>query len=414
MKKLLTCSALALLSLSACSGGGGTSDTTRVPAEAPGFVKGKAVHPTVKIGKTYRVLGQRYTPEYDPDYVEEGMASWYGPNFHGRPTANGEEFNQWALTAAHRTLPMPSMVKVTHMETGKSIKVRVNDRGPFAHNRIIDLSRASAEALGMIGQGVAKVRVEYLPEDTHRYIASLNQSVPADWKLPDETITQYAEAMPAKPRRAVEIAELPAPSVREVAVQKASYTPASYQIAAAGSQFDAPAQLMPASDVRVIETEQLPPLNMPTETGYKDSGYNNYNQNVTPDTPATKGYSANPFSVIDTPQNRRTGAYAMPEARKPARTQPPVLRAQASSPLPAVDDTALYVQVGAFGNRDNAYSLGNKLSALSAVDIAPLYVNGRELYRVRLGPIYNESIARELVQRSAEYGITDAKIVKGN
>lgn len=119
----------------------------------------------VKIGKPYRVGGRWYHPEHDPDYDKVGVASWYGRQFHGRQTANGERFNMNALTAAHPTLPMPSLVRVTNLENGRSIKLRINDRGPFAKGRIIDVSRRAAQLLGFEKQGVARVRVQVIGED---------------------------------------------------------------------------------------------------------------------------------------------------------------------------------------------------------------------------------------------------------
>lgn len=115
-----------------------------------------------KIGKPYEISGQWYYPHHNPDYDEVGIASWYGPGFHGRTTANGEIYNQEALTAAHPTLPMPTLVRVTNLENGRSMVLRVNDRGPFVDNRIIDVSRRAAEDLGFRRQGIAKVRVQYL------------------------------------------------------------------------------------------------------------------------------------------------------------------------------------------------------------------------------------------------------------
>ena len=94
------------------------------------------------------------------------MASWYGPNFHGGITANGETYNQYAMTAAHRTLQMPAIVRVTNLENGRSVIVRINDRGPFAKGRIIDLSKAAAKKLGMIGKGTARVKVQVLPKES--------------------------------------------------------------------------------------------------------------------------------------------------------------------------------------------------------------------------------------------------------
>lgn len=119
---------------------------------------------TKKIGKPYKVGGRWYTPGHDEDYDKVGLASWYGPKFHGKSTANGEAFDQHALTAAHPTLPLPSYVRVTVVKTGKSAVLRVNDRGPFHRGRIIDVSKAAADKLGFRRAGSAKVRVEYLAD----------------------------------------------------------------------------------------------------------------------------------------------------------------------------------------------------------------------------------------------------------
>ncbi len=128
-----------------------------------------------KVGQPYRVAGTWYYPAEDFGYTETGIASWYGPGFHGRRTANGERFDQNALTAAHRTLPMPSAVRVTNLENGRAIVLRVNDRGPFARGRIIDVSRAAADKLGFRGNGTAKVRVEILGNESRRLkLAALN------------------------------------------------------------------------------------------------------------------------------------------------------------------------------------------------------------------------------------------------
>lgn len=129
-----------------------------------------------KVGKPYQVRGQWYYPAEDFEYSETGIASWYGPNFHGKPTANGEIFDQNLVTAAHRSLPLPSAVRVTNLENGRAIMLRVNDRGPFARGRIIDLSRRAAQLLGFEKNGTAKVRVEILPDESRRLkLAALNR-----------------------------------------------------------------------------------------------------------------------------------------------------------------------------------------------------------------------------------------------
>jgi rare lipoprotein A len=133
-----------------------------------------------KIGKPYVINGQTYMPGHDPGYDSRGVASWYGHAFHGQKTANGEYFDMNALTAAHKTLPLPSYAYVTNLKNGRTILVRINDRGPYKPGRIIDLSRAAARALAFEGLGIADVRVRYagqaplVPDDTRerRFLAA--------------------------------------------------------------------------------------------------------------------------------------------------------------------------------------------------------------------------------------------------
>lgn len=141
----------AALTLAAC----GSTSTSKpsVPSGAGGHYK---------IGKPYQIAGLWYYPKEDERYDNTGIASWYGPQFHGKKTANGETFDQEQLTAAHPTLPMPILVRVTNLENGRSVVVRVNDRGPFAAGREIDMSRKAAEVLGFERKGTAKVRVQYV------------------------------------------------------------------------------------------------------------------------------------------------------------------------------------------------------------------------------------------------------------
>jgi len=127
-----------------------------------------------KIGLPYKIKGITYHPKEDHNYDEIGLASWYGDDFQCKPTSNGEIFNKHQLSAAHKTLPLPSVAKVTDLNTGKSIKVIINDRGPFVEKRIIDLSERSAKALGVWASGVAKVRVQYLKHDTENLLKKVN------------------------------------------------------------------------------------------------------------------------------------------------------------------------------------------------------------------------------------------------
>lgn len=150
--RLLSCLLLACL-LAACGTSSRSYPVTAGPSGA------------AKIGKPYQISGVWYYPKDDPAYQEEGMASWYGPGFHGRSTANGERYDMNALTAAHRTLPMPSFVRVTNLANGRSLVLRVNDRGPFAKGRIIDVSRRAAQLLDFERAGVTRVRVVRVTPD---------------------------------------------------------------------------------------------------------------------------------------------------------------------------------------------------------------------------------------------------------
>jgi rare lipoprotein A len=166
------------LCLAACgSGGNGEHLGERVVPLGQPVPKGGGFY---QIGKPYEVAGLVYTPREEPTYDRVGTASWYGELFHGRRTANGEIYDMDRLSAAHPTLPLPVYARVTNLNNGRSIVVRINDRGPYARDRIIDLSRRSAELLGFRGNGTATVRVKYLGraplsgDDSYewRYLAS--------------------------------------------------------------------------------------------------------------------------------------------------------------------------------------------------------------------------------------------------
>ncbi len=165
---------------------------------------------TYKVGNPYIINGQEYHPQENFNYVETGIASWYGPGFHGKSTANGEQYDQNELTAAHKTLQMPSLVRVTNLENGRAVVLRVNDRGPYSSGRIIDLSSKAAELLQMKGKGTAKVKVETLPaesrriaedaragKDTRGYEIALNGNTPTSKPVtlyPDQTAVSVQTA----------------------------------------------------------------------------------------------------------------------------------------------------------------------------------------------------------------------------
>lgn len=208
---------------------------------------------TFKVGNPYSIPseGIRYVPQESYDHVETGIASWYGPGFHGKKTANGEIFNQYELTAAHRTLQMPSLIRVTNLENGRSLVVRVNDRGPFSRGRVLDLSERAAELLAFKNQGTARVKIEVLPEesrrvaelakqghDTRGFEVALNQNriptsspPPRDIVVAQQTTTYPAGGVPPVQREQIGSVPVhqgqggvvyPDPVVQQVAVRPSS------------------------------------------------------------------------------------------------------------------------------------------------------------------------------------------------
>jgi len=172
-----------------------------------------------KVGQPYQVKNQWYYPHEDYTYDETGVASWYGDDFHEKQTANGEVYNKNELTAAHKTLPLPTLARVTNMENGKSIVVRVNDRGPFSGSRIIDMSQRSAQLLGFENQGTAKVRVQVLADESKAIADAMRiYGGPSD-----KTTIIQAEKAAVKPTE-TPVSVYPVPGDREPPMH-ASYAP---------------------------------------------------------------------------------------------------------------------------------------------------------------------------------------------
>ena len=219
-----------------------TAKSTQTDTKSKGYYK---------VGNAYQIQGVWYYPKEEWDYRETGIASWYGPGFHGKNTANGEVFDENALTAAHRTLPMPSIVRVTNLDNGRSIVVRVNDRGPFAHGRIIDMSRRSAQLLGFMGKGTAKVRVELMEPESLRERAEARgeQYQPSpDPKLPT------APPPSAAPSGSVQVAVLNAPSGARTS------TVAARPIASPSTTLAAMPTVTPTEAARAAKASTPPPV----------------------------------------------------------------------------------------------------------------------------------------------------------
>ncbi|BAE51256.1 septal ring lytic transglycosylase RlpA family protein [Paramagnetospirillum magneticum] len=272
-----------------------------------------------KVGKPYQVAGVWYYPQEDFAYDETGIASWYGPNFHAKLTANGETFDQNAVTAAHKTLQMPSVARVTNLENGRSIIVRINDRGPFVNGRILDLSRRSAQLLGMEGRGTAKVRVQILPEES-RVLAG---------KLKPDNAGNEPKVASAAPR---------------------------------GS----------------VSAESLPP-----PPGVKNNGGDN-------------------VTIASSVQPKRSGMTPESVEREVA--------AQEVKSVP-VRPTSIYVQAGSYGRHDNANRMVARLSKVGKAQLQQVHVQGKTLFRVRLGPMTSVEEADRVLDSVVATGAEDARVV---
>lgn len=206
-----------MLVTSACSSDGNTGVLART-ADTLRDVSAVADGPTL-VGAPYSIGGQRYTPVDQTDYDEVGYASWYGSELAGRPTANGEAFVAEGVSAAHRTLPLPSYVEVTRLDTGRTILVRINDRGPADPSRLIDLSAGAAQQLGIAETGMVQVRVRRTnPVDTERLALRQARAVPARIDTPDSLLEILRERANRLPRPA---------AYRPVAATPAASTPVS-------------------------------------------------------------------------------------------------------------------------------------------------------------------------------------------
>lgn len=230
-----------------------------VPAQA----QRKSWDGAVKIGRPYDMDGVRYVPYDDRTYQASGVASWYGDKFHGRPTSSGELYDMEELTAAHRTLPMPSFVKVTNLDNGKSVVLRVNDRGPYHSNRLVDVSRRGAEALGFISKGTARVKVERVfPSDTveqRRVLAAL--PTPGTNEPDMSGNRQPMDKMPALPAEQIFALPLPPPAPEVLALAQGNDAPllATFHVQVAALGDETRAQVL-AQDISRFGAAFIEPL----------------------------------------------------------------------------------------------------------------------------------------------------------
>lgn len=301
-----------------------------------------------KVGRPYTVSGRTYVPQRNDSYDETGIASWYGPNFHGRPTANGEVFDQNLMTAAHPTLPIPSIVEVTNLENGRQVILRLNDRGPFVDDRMIDLSRGAATQLGFIGRGLARVRVRYLGPAHPASSAPQSGYMMAD---ASGGSTRSSSAMPA-----------PAPAM--------------------------PAPVMPAS-TPVLMADATPALPASSQSRTGHVADNAPLEALPPGSSASREITVE--TISDVP--------AQPESSfsSPAESQ---------SALP----DRLTLQIGAFSSPVNADQFARRVSGMAETRIVQGQSAGRPIWRVFVGTFDSHQSAAQFQSRLRDVGISDSRI----
>jgi len=315
-----------------------------------------------KIGNPYQVMGTWYYPQEDYDYSEVGMASWYGPDFHNGVTANGEIYDMHLMTAAHRTLPLPSIVRVTNLENGRSVVLRVNDRGPFVNNRIIDVSKLAAERLGFLEKGTTRVRVDILADESKELKEAM---------LAGDISAQTAYTSEGKiPRRKQPVRSMTAPQ-----------RPAdAYMADAEAEQEVAPIRSITRTPVTVLdETEDVAVM---------------HEEKVV----------SSPLLASETSPLLASEASPLSGSADKAPVDE-VVEADTSG-------SGLYVQVGAFSNRLNAEKFADTLAKYGNTKITTTKINGADIYRVRMGAFSSGKDALEALDKMRALGYNDARIVE--
>lgn len=359
----------------------------------------------------YEPIGRRGNPEsyvvggitYYPmksaqNFTEEGVASWYGKKFHGRETSSGEIYDMMAMTAAHKTLPLPSYVHVKNLDNGREAIVRVTDRGPFLHNRVMDLSYAAAVKLGVTEKGTGRVRLTAItvkPGETYagRGAPSTNRSLGR--VSPDGYIYSYEAASNDPSFRPASGSGYASHAAAERAVYgNAGQGGSGRQVMGTGvtAPPKSPAaghSVNPDGTYSVYE----PASNAPNFRPAAGSGYASHAAAER----AAYGHSGQGYNAPARPAPQ-------PQSRPVARPAPapqPVAAAPARTPVKApAARSGRYIQIAAYGKRHQAEALKRKLQGKQShgVVIIPVQVNGREMYRVRVGPVANAQTRKAVAQ----------------
>jgi rare lipoprotein A len=333
--------ACGVLLLAACIGACGSS--------SKGGGAGVAQRGSYKIGAPYKIDGVTYTPQEEFNRTETGVASWYGPGFHGKSTANGERYDQSERTAAHRTLQMPAIVRVTNLDNGMSTVVRINDRGPFARSRIIDLSRTAAQELDVVRNGTARVRIDQLP----------------------------AESM----------------AVRDVAI--AGGGPAEQNAAVA--QVASGQRTAPAPTMAAAPPPAQPPPPQPVFVPAQPNP-----QPVWPTTPQPPS--------VETPVASGSGGRGVTVASLASGAGPVPVQVAAPT-TSALAGGSFYVQTGAFSTMENAERQRGAVRSYGVSEVSQASAGGRDIWRVRVGPYTTADAASIVADRLKRSGYGDARVV---
>ncbi len=314
--------------------------------------------PEFKVGKPYSVEGVKYVPAIPkPDFKEVGLASWYGGSFHNRLTANGELFNKNYLTAAHKTLPLPSVVTVTNIENGKKVNVRVNDRGPFVKGRVIDVSEKAAKELGFYAQGSAKVMVEFNKEESLKALDSVTISL-EDRELISNQLSSPADTATSS-KKSTESSSNQAEKSEKPKKQEAEEKSSQAQAKSSSNQ-EGNKKWVSAEEVE--ETQKPKSLKMAEIISKK-----------------SKGEKSEVTYNFEPKNNQKAG---------------------------------LAIQVGAFSSKKKATDLVAKLNDYKNVSIAEAKVNGVDFYRVRVSGFENAESANDALKSLQSTGYKDAFLAK--
>lgn len=309
---------------------------------------------TFKVGNAYEIQGRRYKPFETYNHTETGIASWYGPKFHGKLTANGEIFDQNELTAAHRTIQMPSIIRVTNLENGRTLILRVNDRGPFAHDRILDVSKRAATLLGFKNKGTAKIRLEVIGDASKEVASRAKQGFSTKGYEVAYAQNQKLPPVPRStpPREGVQLASsniTTTPLSRPEPVTQVSLSAPNTAVTPQGNIISQPVPLKKPLPV------QAEALSMPT--------------------PPQSAYASN-----------------------------------APTP-PALGAGNFFVQAGSFSVEQNALNFSTKMASYGPSKVYLTRVDNRPYYRVRLGPYNDRGEASRVIDVLRQGGNNGAVIV---